>query len=107
MVEVNTLDLLLTLKEEEVVQQLVGLVQDLVLAEDQEGQEQQLLLLELLQLTLVVEVQLLVLVQEEQVVEEQEILFLDQHPREMEQITLAAVEVDKDIVRHQELVVQA
>ena len=81
MVEVNTLDLLLTLKEEVVVQQLMELVQDLVLVEDQEGQEQQLLLLELLQLTLVVEVQLLAPVQEEQVAEEQEILFLDQHPR--------------------------
>ena len=78
-VEVNTLDLLLTLKEEVVVQQLMGLVQDLVLAEDQEGQEQQLLLLELLQLTLVVEVQVLVPVQEEQVVEDQEILFRHQH----------------------------
>tara|TARA_R100001086_G_scaffold13943_1_gene7017 strand:- start:109 stop:357 length:249 start_codon:yes stop_codon:yes gene_type:complete len=78
-VEVNTLDLLLTLKEEVVVQQLMGLVQDLVLAEDQEGQEQQLLLLELLQLTLVVEVQVLAPVQEEQVVEDQEILFRHQH----------------------------
>ena len=82
---------------------LMGLVQDLVLVEDQEGQEQQPLLLELLQLTLVVEVQFLVLVQEEQVVEEQEILFRHQHQQKMEQTTLAAVEVDKDIVRHQEL----
>ena len=82
-------------------------MQTLVLVVEQAVLEQQLLLLELLQLTLAVEVELLVPVQEEQVVEEQEILFLDQHPREMEQITLAAVEVDKDIVRHQELVVQA
>tara|TARA_R100001591_G_C4249462_1_gene156756 strand:+ start:372 stop:590 length:219 start_codon:yes stop_codon:yes gene_type:complete len=65
--------------------------------------EQQQVLLELLQLTLAVEVELLVPVQEEQVVEEQEILFRHQHQQKMEQTTLAAVELDKVIQQLQEL----
>jgi hypothetical protein len=42
-------------------------------------------------------------VQEEQVVEEREILFRHQHQQKMEQITLAAVELDKVIQQLQEL----
>tara|TARA_Y100001938_G_C7793973_1_gene283895 strand:- start:23 stop:274 length:252 start_codon:yes stop_codon:yes gene_type:complete len=78
-------------------------MQTLVLVVEQAVLEQQQVLLELLQLTLAVEVELLVPVQEEQVVEEQEILFRHQHQQKMEQTTLAAVELDKVIQQLQEL----